>query len=412
MKKTAFILSATLMSFLLAGESVCLMAESKVDRNSNDFIRTNGPRVLEAFKPVVATPSQSVVQVLCNGKKTALGTIVSTDGFIVSKHSEIKLPIVCELRDGRQLEAQIVGVHEPYDLVLLKVEAKNLKPIRWADSKKVEVGNWVATPGTSLDPVAVGVISVGARKVSARDLPPVRGDSGFLGIALETAEGAARVISVEPKSPADKVGLLPGDLINRLAGKEIKSSEGLIETVQRFKAGETVEIKVKRKDENLEFKCVLGRRPIDRAAEQNSMGNENSIRRGGFPTILQHDTVLKPVDCGGPLVDLDGEAVGINIARAGRTETYAVPVNDVLALLPDLKSGRLLPEDLKKQYSQKNQIKTLQAELEKAQANLKNLIQKSQETRDQEAGDLKAAVKKVQSLRNQLDKAELDAAGK
>ena len=41
--------------------------------------------------------------------------------------------------------------------------------------------------------------------------------------------------------------------------------------------------------------------------------------------ILQHDSVLKPSECGGPLVDLDGKVVGINIARAGRTETYAIP---------------------------------------------------------------------------------------
>ena len=32
-----------------------------------------------------------------------------------------------------------------------------------------------------------------------------------------------------------------------------------------------------------------------------------------------------PADCGGPLVNLDGKVVGMNIARAGRTESYAIP---------------------------------------------------------------------------------------
>src|SRR5262249_11927645 len=51
--------------------------------------------------------------------------------------------------------------------------------------------------------------------------------------------------------------------------------------------------------------------------------------------------------CGGPLVDLDGKTVGINIARAGRTETYAIPSEEVQALLADLKSGKLTgKEDL------------------------------------------------------------------
>ena len=71
------------------------------------------------------------------------------------------------------------------------------------------------------------------------------------------------------------------------------------------------------------------------------MGSELSDRRGGFPSILQHDTVIKPIDCGGPVVDLDGKTVGINISRSGRTETYAIPSEAVLALIDDLKSGKL-----------------------------------------------------------------------
>src|SRR5439155_21464335 len=76
---------------------------------------------------------------------------------------------------------------------------------------------------------------------------------------------------------------------------------------------------------------------------QERMGSDLSNRRGGFPFILQHDTVLKPKDCGGPLVDLDGKVVGINIARAGRTESYAIPSEKVQALLEDLNSGKLAP---------------------------------------------------------------------
>ena len=34
---------------------------------------------------------------------------------------------------------------------------------------------------------------------------------------------------------------------------------------------------------------------------------------------------------GGPVVDLDGNVVGINIARAGRVETLALPRETVLA---------------------------------------------------------------------------------
>ena len=38
----------------------------------------------------------------------------------------------------------------------------------------------------------------------------------------------------------------------------------------------------------------------------------------------------------------------MNIARAGRIESYAVPADVVTALLPDLKSGKLAPKSQEK----------------------------------------------------------------
>ena len=105
-------------------------------------------------------------------------------------------------------------------------------------------------------------------------------------------------------------------------------------------------LRIKRKDDVLDVRATLGKMPPALLGNpQERMGSLLSNRRGGFPLILQHDTVLKPGDCGGPLVDLDGKAVGLNIARAGRVETYAVPSESVQALLPDLMSGKLAPKD-------------------------------------------------------------------
>ena len=42
--------------------------------------------------------------------------------------------------------------------------------------------------------------------------------------------------------------------------------------------------------------------------------------------------------CGGPLVNLDGKAVGLNIARADRVATYALPARLVKQSLDSLKS--------------------------------------------------------------------------
>jgi len=65
----------------------------------------------------------------------------------------------------------------------------------------------------------------------------------------------------------------------------------------------------------------------------NRMGTQLSKNRSGYDLALQHDCPLEPKDCGGPLVDLDGRVVGINVARAGRVKSYAIPSSVVRELL-------------------------------------------------------------------------------
>jgi serine protease Do len=307
--------------------------------------RKSSPAVLAAFKPVVAGPAESTVRVLCGGKETALGTVVGADGWILTKGSLLKGRTVCRLKDGKEFQAKLVGLDDNYDLALLKIDARGLKPIQWRDSKEALVGNWVAAPGPGVEPVSIGVVSVASRKTTPRDLPPVQNTSGYLGILLEPVEnGGVRIREVMPNSAAAKAGLKANDVIVRVADKLIDAPDTLMNTIQRFKPGESVVVRVQREDKEVDVKATLDKRPNDgRADFQNRLGSELSDRRGGFPSVLQNDMVIKPSDCGGPLVDLDSKAVGVNIARAGRVETYAVPSEAVQTLLPDLKSGKLAP---------------------------------------------------------------------
>src|SRR5689334_3285511 len=108
--------------------------------------KTNGfkdnPKMLAAFHDVVAAPSKSVVRVQCNGKNVALGTIVEADGWILTKNSELlagATPSVL-LKDGRTFVAKVAGVELKYDLAMLKIDAKDLTPIQWAQNKSTLVG--------------------------------------------------------------------------------------------------------------------------------------------------------------------------------------------------------------------------------------------------------------------------------
>ena len=45
------------------------------------------------------------------------------------------------------------------------------------------------------------------------------------------------------------------------------------------------------------------------------------------------------------ITDLNGRVIGINLSRAGRVETWAIPAEIVHPLIAELKSGRLAPEE-------------------------------------------------------------------
>jgi serine protease Do len=65
-------------------------------------------------------------------------------------------------------------------------------------------------------------------------------------------------------------------------------------------------------------------------------GGTVSKRHGSFVSAFTHDTVIQATDCGGPIVNLDGQAIGLNIARVDRTATYAIPASMLRMLMPEM----------------------------------------------------------------------------
>ncbi len=73
--------------------------------------------------------------------------------------------------------------------------------------------------------------------------------------------------------------------------------------------------------------------------------NRVSTRRDGFALAVLHDGALQPKDCGGPILDVHGNCVGLNIARASRYGTLAIPSSVILELLADIgKSASAAPK--------------------------------------------------------------------
>jgi len=345
----------------------------------------NGPDVKTPFRQVVQAANQCVVRIKCDAQDAALGTIVGPDGWILTKASELRGKVTCRLRDGRELEARIVGLHPHLDLAMLKIDALNLPIIPW-NPLQPTVGQWLATAGMDDDPLALGIVSVPRRAI-----PPI---GGVIGIQLAENDGEACIEQVIPKSPAEAAGLKAKDVITHINGQNAPNTMELRNLMRRHRPGETIRITVKRGQQTLEVTVKMTRLTspaLDRQTQMNSMGVGVSRRSDDFPAVLQHDTVVRPVDCGGPVVDLSGKIVGVNISHAGRTETYCLPTDVVLASMYELMSGRLSPsiiEAARKAAAEKAAAEEKAAE-EKAAAEKKAAEEKA--AAEKQAAEAKAA---------------------
>jgi len=84
------------------------------------------------------------------------GVIISSDGYIVTNNHVIEDAdeiIVTMLDDTKEYEAKIIGNDPTTDLAIIKIEGKNLKPIKIADSDKLLEGDIVFAIG---NPFGVG----------------------------------------------------------------------------------------------------------------------------------------------------------------------------------------------------------------------------------------------------------------
>src|SRR5262249_47478854 len=75
--------------------------------------------------------------------------IVSADGYILTNNHVVNGADVIKvgLNDGRELTAKVIGTDPQSDLAVVKVDAKGLPAITFADSDIVEVGDRVLAVG-------------------------------------------------------------------------------------------------------------------------------------------------------------------------------------------------------------------------------------------------------------------------
>ena len=314
---------------------------SRYSKSASDFV--------SVFSPAIASVTPATVIVTDGKRQIALGTIVGSEGLVLTKASELKGKVTCELADGRKLLASIQGIDPKTDLALLKIEAKDLVVATINPSAKPKVGAWVVTVGPDETPLTVGVVGCNSRKI--------KGSRAMMGVFLadlEPGKKGVRINQVTANSPAERANILVNDIITAIDGKETPDRSTLQETVAAYSPGDRITITILRRRKEIEISLTLGdgnkiNPMMDRSNQQNRMGSTLSSRRNDFELAMQHDSPLQAKQCGGPLVDLSGNVVGINIARSGRVDSLALPSEVVLPILQELKTGNMLPAIVNKE---------------------------------------------------------------
>ncbi len=88
-------------------------------------------------------------------KALGSGVIVSPEGYILTNNHVVDgaTDVQVMLSDKREFKARIVGTDPKTDVAVLKIDAKNVTPITFGDSSKVQVGDVALAIG---DPFGVG----------------------------------------------------------------------------------------------------------------------------------------------------------------------------------------------------------------------------------------------------------------
>ncbi len=246
------------------------------------------------------------------GNSQGTGVIVSEDGYILTAAHVIGRPnnkATIVLFDGTELKATALGVNRAIDSGMMKIDLdeNSSQTFPWldiAESTNLPSGSWVMAVGHpgGLDPrrgmvVRVGRLLASNPQLMRTDCTLVGGDSGgplvdlngeligihsrignnlwenihvpidtfstdwdrlaaseiiggsrnpYLGLSVLNATN--EIESVESNGPAEKAGLLKGDIVIRIESTEIKDRGDIARAMRQAKIGQIVKVTVKRAD--------------------------------------------------------------------------------------------------------------------------------------------------------------------
>lgn len=270
------------------------------------------------------------------------GVIFREDGYIITNYHVIadamsgrnnsKIEVFLGDANSSPYSATVVGYHISADLAVIKINAKNLPKVDFADSSKLNVGQYVITVGNPgglefMDSVTYGVISGLDRKATTDDaVALIQTDAainpGNSGGALVNTKGelvginSAKIVAEEFEGmgfaiPANTVLEICEDIISN-------------ENSQNPYIGITVSEKYSA-DVLQEFGYPVG--AVVASVDENSPAFNAGIRRGDIITSFNGTEIKEYTDLNSLLAKCKpNQTVEVEIYRSGRLYTTSITI--------------------------------------------------------------------------------------
>jgi Do/DeqQ family serine protease len=101
-----------------------------------------------------------------------------------------------------------------------------------------------------------GAVTRGWIGVEVQEISPELAES----FRLPSTSGAI-IAGVMRGSPADKAGIVPGDVLLSVAGKPVKDAQSMLELIAGLPPGQAAKFRVRREGKDVELAGVIGKRP-------------------------------------------------------------------------------------------------------------------------------------------------------
>ncbi len=269
-----------------------------------------------------------------NQEGRVLGTLLNQE-WVVTKLSELtpEVPVLCRFHDGSQSSCTIIKSNVALDMCLLKLEMprEGVAPLEstGTDEPGLLYSPMVASTGTA------GVLRFGLLTRVQHAEPVLVGKLGAV-LEIDDVVKVVRVKDVAPNSTAGIARLQTGDQILAVNQQSIGRLDDVGAALNKRQPGDWLSFQFERDTTRqsafARFQHDPGER-FERTEFLDGRSGRMSERRSGFEDVFQHDAALMPNQCGGPLCDLSGRIIAINIARRARESTLAIPLNQVLTEL-------------------------------------------------------------------------------